>query len=168
MFLDESGAYLGLTRRYARSPKGERAVDSAPRRRDGKVSLIAAITPQGLDLEQCLVHPGAVDTKAFLTYLAEVLVPSLRPGQLIFMDNFTVHHNKDVRKLIEAAGCYLAYLPTYSPDFNPIEMIFAKVKAFLRKLRAWQTDDLIKAIGQALAAVSPHEVRACFEHCGYL
>lgn len=84
------------------------------------------------------------------------------------MDNFTVHHNRDVRDLIEGAGCYLAYLPTYSPDFNPIEMIFSKVKAFLRKVGATQVDTLTDAITQALATVLPQEVKACFNHCGYL
>lgn len=168
MFVDESGAWLGLLRSYARSLKGTRAVDDAPRRREGKVSLIAAVTPRGLDAEQCLIHPGAVDTKAFLIYLREVLVPTLRPGQVIFMDNFTIHHNKDVRKLVEGAGCFLAYLPTYSPDFNPIELVFSKIKAFLRKARAAQVDALIDAITQALATVLPQEVKACFNHCGYV
>jgi len=168
VFVDESGAWLGLQRTYARSAKGTRAVSEAPRRREGKVSLIAAITPQGLDPEQCLIHPGAVDTQAFITYLREVLVPNLRPGQVVFMDNFTIHHNKQVRTLIEGAGCYLAYLPTYSPDFNPIELVFSKVKAFLRKAGAAQAVTLIDAITQALATVLPHEVEACFNHCGYL
>ena len=188
MFVDESGAWLGLQRTYARSAKGTRAVSEAPRRREGKVGLIAAITPQGLDPEQCLIHPGAVDTQAFITYLREVLVPNLRPGQVVFMDNFTIHHNKQVGTLIEGAGCYLAYLPTYSPDFvldkaahrkgakfqppgpvrNPIELVFFKVKAFLRKVGAAQAVTLIDAITQALATVLPHEVEACFNHCGYL
>jgi len=132
------------------------------------VSLIAAITPQGLDSKQCLLHLGTVDTKAFLAYLRAVLIPSLRPGQLVLMDNFTIHHNKEVRALIEGAGCYLGYLPTYSPDFNPIEMVFAKIKAWLRKARATQTDTLITALTQALAAVLPHDVKARFHHCGYL
>ena len=84
------------------------------------------------------------------------------------MDNFTIHHNKDVRELIEGAGCFLAYLPTYSPDFNPIELVFSKIKAFLRKARATQVDALIDALSQAVAAVLPQEVKACFNHCGYL
>lgn len=84
------------------------------------------------------------------------------------MDNFTIHHNREVRALIEEAGCYLAYLPTYSPDYNPIEMVFAKVKAFLRKVGATQVDTLIDAMTQALTAVLPSEVKACFNHCGYL
>ena len=159
---------MGLARTYARSFKGTRAVDGAPRRREGKVSLIAAITPQGLDPERCLIHPGAVDTKAFLTYLREVLVPTLKPGQVVFMDNFTIHHNKAVRTMIEGAGCYLAYLPTYSPDFNPIELVFSKIKAFLKKARAIRVVDLIMAIAEAIATVSPQEVQRCFNHCGYL
>ena len=134
----------------------------------GKLSLIAAITPQELDSEQCLVHPDAVDTKAFLTYLREVLVPTLKPGQVVFMDNFTIHHNKNVRRLIEGAGCYLAYLPTYSPDYNPIELVFSKLKAFLRKARATQVAHLINAIATAIATVSPQEVQNCFDHCGYV
>lgn len=167
MFLDESGAWLGLARTYARSVKGTRAVADAPRRREGKVSLIAAVTPRGLDPERCLIHPGGVDTTAFLTYLREVLVPTLKPGQVIFMDNFTIHHNKQVRRLVEGAGCYLAYLPTYSPDFNPIELVFAKVKAFLKKAGAVQIGDLVNAIAEAIATVSPQDVQRCFGHCGY-
>ena len=130
--------------------------------------MIAAITPQGLDPEQCLIHPGAVDTKAFLTYLRDVLVPTLRPGQVVFMDNFTIHHHKEVRRLIEGAGCYSAYLPTYSPDYNPIELVFSKLKAFLRKTRAIHIADLITAIAAAIATVSPQEVERCFDHCGYM
>ena len=167
MFLDESSAWLGLTRTYARSVKGTRAVAEAPRRRAGKLSLIAAITPQGLDPERCLIHPGAVDTNAFLSYLREVLVPTLKPGQVVFMDNFTIHHNKQVRQLIKGAGCHLGYLPTYSPDYNPIELVFSKLKACLRKARATQVADLIDAIAKAIATISPQEVERCFNHCGY-
>ena len=83
------------------------------------------------------------------------------------MDNFTIHHNKNVRRLIGAAGCYLGYLPTYSPDFNPIELVFSKLKAFLRKARAAQVADLIDAIAEAIATVSPQEVARCFNHCRY-
>jgi transposase len=84
------------------------------------------------------------------------------------MDTFTIHHNSEVRRLIEAANCYLVSLPSYSPDFNPIEMIFAKIKAWLKKLKPKAVDELIAAIGEAIAAVTPDEVRACFAHCGYM
>ncbi len=109
-------------------------------------------------------------------YLREVLVPTLKPGQVVFMgpngvraprDNFTIHHNKHVRRLIEGAGCYLGYLPTHAPDFNPIELVFSKLKAFLRKARATQVADLIDAIAGVIATVSPQEAARCFNHCGY-
>ncbi len=168
MFIDASGAWLGLRRSYARAYRGKRAYGKAPRRKKGKVSLLAAVSLEGINPEQCLIHEGAVDTSSFLTYVQHVLVPTLRAGQVVFMDNFTIHHNSEVRRLIEAAGCYLVYLPSYSPDFNPIEMVFAKVKAWLKKVKPKAVDELIAAIGEAIAAVTPAEVRACFAHCGYL
>lgn len=168
VFFDVSGAWLNFTRLYARAPLGERAYDVAPKRKGGKLSLLAAISAQGLNPTQCLIHEGAMDTNAFLSYLQKVLVPSLKKGQVVILDNFTVHHNHEARRLIEAKGCYLLFLPTYSPDFNPIELLFSKIKAYLRKCKPRATEALMTVLQEALTMVTPQEVRACFSHCGYL
>lgn len=120
-----------MTRLYARIQGGKRIHDTAPKKRLGKVSLLAAITSKGMNPQACLVHEGSVDTAAFLTYLEHVLLPVLEPGQIVVMDNFTIHHNAQVNTLIQSKGCQLLYLPTYSPDFNPIEHLFAKLKGFI-------------------------------------
>ena len=141
--------------------------DTAPKRRKGKVSLIAAVTTRGMDPGACMVHEGSVTSAAFLAYIEHALVPTLVPGQVVIMDNFTIHHNHKVRELIEDAGCELLYLPTYSPDFNPIEHLFAKLKAFLKKLRSDTVPDLIRAFEQAVLTVTQQDAKNAFEHCRY-
>ena len=114
VFVDEAGGWLGLTRLYARIVGGARIEDTAPKRRKGKVSLIAAVSTQGMNPRACLVFDRSVDRAAFLTYIEHSLVPTLKAGQIVIMDNFTIHHNHKVRELIEDAECELLYLPTYS------------------------------------------------------
>jgi transposase len=157
-----------MTRLYARVQGGERIYDPAPKKRKGKVSLLAAITAKGMNPQACLVHEGSIDTAAFLTYLEQVLLPVLEPGQIVVMDNFTIHHNAQVKALIDSKGCQLLYLPTYSPDFNPIEHLFAKLKAFIRKLRPDTLPDLIKAFEDAVLTVTSTDAKNAFHHCGYL
>lgn len=137
-------------------------------RRGERRSLIAAITSKGLDQEQCLMVDGSVNTETFLVYLERVLLPTLEPGKIIIVDNYSVHQSSKVRRLIEAHGCYLINLPPYSPDFNPIEQAFSKVKAYLRKVAARTTERLEKAIATALQAITPQDARGWFRHCGYL
>lgn len=168
VFLDETGGWLGMPRLYGRILGGDRVQDKAPKRRRGKVSLLAAITNQGMQDQACLVHEGSVDSAAFLSYLKDVLLPTLKPGQIVIMDNFTIHHNSKVRELIQSKGCDLLYLPTYSPDFNPIEYLFAKVKAFIRKLRPETVLDLIQAFKDAILTITPDDAKNTFRHCGYL
>ena len=157
-----------MTRFYARIQGGQRIYDTVPKKRTGKVSLLAALTLQGMNPEACLLLEGSVDTLAFLTYIEQVLLPALKPGQIVIMDNYTIHHNPQVRTLIESKGCQLLYLPTYSPDFNPIEFLFAKLKAFIRKCRPLVLSDLIDALKQALLSITHQDARNAFIHCRYL
>ena len=110
---------------------------------------------------------GATNTEVFLTYLDQVLCPALRPGQTVIMDNLSVHKNEAVREKIEACGCRLIFLPAYSPDFNPIEPAFAKLKAFLRKAKARTQETLETAIAAGFATLTPKDARGWFKHCGW-
>lgn len=95
------------------------------------------------------------------------LVPTLRPGQTVILDNLSVHKNVKAREAVEAAGCQVTFLPAYSPDFNPIEMVFAKLKTYLRGVGARTFESLLTAIGAGLTAISPHDIAGCYRHCGY-
>ena len=135
MFIDEASAYLNQSREYGRAHSTKRVIDNAPKGKKERASLIAAVTSKGLAPEHCLIHPDSVNKSAFLTYLSEVLLPNLAPESILIMDNWTVHHGADIAQLVEAHGSKVVYLPTYSPDFNPIEHLFAKIKALIKKLR---------------------------------
>lgn len=156
-----------MPRLHARGVGGARIYDVVAKKRKGKVSLLAAITNRGMTGRACLIHQGSVDSKAFIAYALHALCPTLEPGQIVILDNFTVHYNKRVRELIEARDCRLLYLPTYSPDFNPIENLFAKVKAHIRKLRPDTVHDLIEAFEDAVSFVTPTDAANAFRHCGY-
>ncbi len=132
----------------------ERLSDTVTKGNEGKVSLIAVMSTQGLDIQRCFYFDGVGDGSAFSTYLERVLVPSLKPGSVVIMDNFSVHHSKQVRHTLEQAGCTLVYLPTYSPDLNPTELVLAKVKAFLRRAGAQTLDALKKAFAKAARPAS--------------
>jgi len=114
-----------------------------------------------------LAVQGATTARVFETYVEKALVPSLRAGRVVVMDNLGAHRPKRVRGLIEGRGCELLYLPAYSPDYNPIEEAFSKIKRFLRKVAARSKEALVEALGAALSAVTPEEVRGYFEHAGY-
>jgi transposase len=163
--VDECGTNTALTRLRARAPRNERAVGRAPRNYGPNVTLFAALTPDGVG--PALVMEGAADGEAFALYVRELLAPSLRPGQVVIMDNLSAHKGAAIRELIEAAGCRLLFLPAYSPDFSPIERAFAKVKAHLRRAEARTFDALVGAIGEAIDAVTPADARGCFAHCGF-
>ena len=165
VFVDESGTHTSLTRLRARSPRGERAVGVVPRNHGPNVTLFAALTPEGIG--PALAMEGAADGEAFGRYVRELLVPSLRPGQVVILDQLSVHKGAAIRAAVEAADCRLLLLPAYSPDFNPIEQAFAKIKAHLRRAEARTFDDLVTAIGAAIDTVSPTDARGCFAHCGY-
>ena len=166
VFIDESGVNRAMTRRYARSLCGTRAFGSAPRNWGDNVSILGALCLRGT-LEPMCVN-GATDGRVFLTYLKNVLLPQLWPGAVVVMDNLGAHKVKGVREQIEAAGARLLYLPSYSADFNPIEMAWSKLKNFLRKVAARTSEALDRAIGEGLHAVSAQDAYGFFKHCGYL
>ena len=155
VFVDESGTNLAMTPRRARAPRGRRAYGTVPRNRGGNTTLIAALTPAGLGPAMTLA--GAADGPAFAAYVREFLAPALVLGQTVVLDNLAVHKGAAIRRLIEAAGCALLFLPPYSPDFAPIEHAFGKVKAHLRRAQARTR----AALDTALAAAN------WFRHCGY-
>ena len=165
VLVDECGTHTAMTPRSGRAPRGERAVGRAPRNHGPNISLLAALTPDGMG--PALVVEGATDRSAFTAYMRGALVPSLRPGQTVVLDNLSVHKSEEIRTLVEEAGCHLRFLPPYSPDFAPIEPAFAKVKQALRRVEARSFETLVAAIGQALDAVSPADARGFFAHCGY-
>jgi len=165
VFVDESSTHVSMTRRRARAARGERAVGRVPRNRDPRLSLVAALGPAGAGV--AMTVPGAVDAAAFEAYLAQGLVPSLRPGQVVVMDNLSVHKGARTRALIEGAGCRLLFLPPYSPDFTPVELAFSKVKAHLRGVAARTQQALECAVGDALARVTPADAQNWFRHCGF-
>ena len=165
VFVDEMGTNVSLSQLYAWSRKGERAFGSAPRNWGNNVTLLASITREGLG--PCLAVEGATTREVFEAYLERVLAPTLVPGQVIVMDNLSAHKGERVRKLIEQRGCELLYLPPYSPDFNPIEQAFSKIKGLLRRAEARTREVLIEAMGRALSAVSAEDARGFFSHCGY-
>lgn len=165
VFVDECGTHVALTPLYAWAPRGERAHGVVPRNRGQNLTLIAALTAAGGGAAMTL--DGATDALAFEAYVREVLVPTLRPGQLVILDNLSVHKGATTRALVEAAGCALLFLPPYSPDFNPIELAFGKLKALLRRAGARTRAALEAAIGTALDALTAADARAWFAHCGY-
>ena len=164
--MDESSTNVALTPRYGRAPKGERAYGKAPRNWGKNVTLISSIGVEGMGASMSI--EGSSDTDSFGRYMREVLVPSLRCGQIVLMDNLSVHTSGWVRELIEEKGCLLWLLPSYSPDMNPIEEAFSKVKALLRKAKARTLEALFEATAKALEAVNADDARGYFEHCGYV
>jgi transposase len=165
VWVDEFGSHTALTRTYARSPRGTRAYGSAPRNRGPNRTTLASLTLEGL--APGLVLEGGVTTRAFEAYVEHVLAPRLRPGQIVAVDNLRQHRGERTRRLIEARGAELWFLPAYSPDLNPIEEAFSKVKGVLRTAAARAHEALVGAIWVALAAISPADARGYFTHCGY-
>jgi transposase len=163
--VDECGSNVNLTPRYARAPRGKRAYGKAPRNTEANTTLIASITTEGMGPAMLLT--GATDTAAFEVYIEKVLVPSLHPGEVVVMDNLSAHKSERVRKLIEAIGCELWYLPSYSPDLSPIEEAFSKLKHLLRKAEARTREALEKAIAEALELITHEDATGYFSHCGY-
>jgi transposase len=165
LFVDESSTNVALTPRYGRAPKGERARGRAPRNWGKNVTLISSIGSEGMGPSMSIEGPS--DTDSFGIYVREILAPNLKAGQIVLMDNLSVHKGKWVRELIERRGCQLWFLPPYSPDFNPIEEAFSKVKALLRRAQARVLEALFEATEEALLAISAQDACSYFEHCGY-
>ena len=165
VFLDEFGAATNMARAYARGPRGQRVVCKTPHGHWKVLSTIAALTVHGM--LGYGTFDGATDTDTFLTFLREGLVPHLRPGQVVVLDNLPAHKSPKVDELVESTGARVLRLPPYSPDFNPIEMAISKIKSVLRKLARRTVDALQEAIGQAVNAITADDALAFIRHCGY-
>ena len=165
VFVDEGSTGLNMTRRYARTRRGERAYGYVPRNYGTRTTLIAALSPGGMGPAMTLA--GAVDTAAFEAYVEQCLVPGLRPGQIVFMDNLSSHKSPMIQAAIEGAGCQLRFLPAYSPDYAPIEQALSKIKAYLRKQGARTQEALDEALAEALETVTAQDARGWFAHCSY-
>lgn len=165
VFLDETSTPVTLTPLRARAPRGQRAVGRIPRGTRPHISWLATLTPDGMG--ESVVVEGAVDGAAFVRFVEELLVPRLRPGQVVVWDNLSVHKSTTARAAIEAAGARVVFLPSYSPDFNPIEHAFAKTKQALRRIGARSWDTVVAAVGEALATVTAADARAFFAAAGF-
>jgi transposase len=166
IFVDECATHIALTPLYARAPRGVRAIGKVPRNYGTKTTLIASLSLQGMG--EAFLLEGAADAAVFETYLEQILVPSLHSGQTVVLDNLNTHHGEQVRQAIEAKGCHLLYLPSYSPDLSPIEPAFSKRKSLLRRKGARTAEALQQAIAEALDAITAQDARGWFTHCGYL
>lgn len=165
VFLDETGADTKLARRYGRAVRGQRLVAKAPHGHWKTTTFVAALRATGLTAPSVVDGPMNGDT--FLAYVQQVLAPTLHAGDVVIMDNLSSHKRAGVREAIERAGAELVYLPPYSPDLNPIELLFAKLKAILRKAAARTVEELEDAIGELIESFTPKECQAYFAHCGY-
>ncbi len=164
-FIDESGAHLGLTRLWGRAAPGVRVVEATPGFSGPHYTLVAALSLKGIHAPWIL--EGAMDRLAFDTYVQQVLAPTLQPGDIVLADNLSAHKGEWARTVIEARGARMEFLPPYSPDFNPIEKCWAKVKQALRTAKARTQDELVVAVRNALQTVTPADAAAWFAHCGY-
>jgi len=165
VFLDETGSNLGHTPTHARAPRGQRAYATAPANRGENKTVVAALTLDGVG--PLMRFDGAMTTARFEGYVRFRLAPTLRQGQVVIADNLQAHHSPVVRAAIEATGARFLPLPAYSPDFNPIEEAFSKVKQFLRRAEARTDDDLRAATWAAFATITPTDAAGWFTHCGY-
>jgi transposase len=165
VFVDEMGTHTSLAPVYAYAPIGQRAFLKIPRNRGKNTTLLTSLHQEGMG--PSLAVEGATTSRVFETYVERLLAPTLRPGQVVVMDNLGAHRPTRIRELIEERDCELIYLPPYSPDLNPIEEALSKIKHILRKIAARTKEALIEAMGQALGAVSAQDVRGFFAHCGY-
>jgi transposase len=154
-----------MDRTYGRAPSGVRVDGPVPHGHWKVTTLTAAVRLDGVGA--CLAFDGATDTACFETYVERCLAPSLRPGDIVVMDNLACHKTAEVQRLIRAAGAEVRYLPAYSPDLNPIEKLFSKLKAWLRSAAARTVDGLIDAMGAGLRAIRPGDILGWFAHCGY-
>jgi transposase len=165
VFVDESGTTISLTRVYGWAPQEQRATGSVPRTHGKNTTLVAALAPDGLHTPWLI--EGAMETDSFTCSIAEQLAPTLRPGQIVVLDNVSVHKADRIRQAIAARHCQLLFLPPYSPDFTPIEQAFSKIKAILRGLGARTKEALQEAVGLAIEAITRHDAAAWFAHAGY-
>jgi transposase len=166
IFLDESAVNTAMTPTHGRAPVGERVVDSAPRNYGEQTSIVGALS-FGRGLIAVMTLTGAVDTLAFDAYLAQVLGPRLRRGDVVVLDNLGVHKASQVEQVAEARGARVLWLAPYSPDFSPIEQCWSKIKTFLRAAKARTREELEAALARAIRLVTKADIRGWFKHCGY-
>jgi transposase len=165
VFVDEMGTNTALSPLYAWALRGQRARYSVPRSRGKSTTLLASMSVEAMGATQAV--EGTTNREVFEAYVEWVLAPTLRPGQVVVMDNLSAHKGHKVRELIENRRCELLYLPPYSPDLNPIEEAFSKIKSILRKAEARSRETLVGAMGAAISAVTARDALGFFEHCGY-
>ena len=165
MFLDESGVTTEMTRRYGWALRPERVSEAVPAGHWRTLTVLAALTTTGVLASMSIESP--TDGDVFLAFVEQVLAPRLEPGHVVILDNLSAHKVAGVRELIEDRGAQLLYLPPYSPDFNPIEMAWSKLKQQLRGVKARVLEQLEPAIADGLSAITAHNARAFFRHCGY-
>jgi transposase len=165
VFLDETWAATNMSRRYGRSRRGQRLVAKVPHGHWKTTTFVAALRHDGLTAPT--VVDGAMNGPTFLAYVQQQLVPTLRPGDIVIMDNLSAHKVAGVREAIMSVGAKLVYLPPYSPDFNPIELVFSKLKWIARSAAERTIDGLWAFLGRVLDRFPPDECRRYFHHCGY-
>jgi transposase len=165
VFVDEMGTNTSLSTMYAWAPKGQRAYWCVPRNRGANTTVLSSMSVEGMG--PSLTVEGTTTSVVFEAYVEQVLAPSLRRGQVVVMDNLSAHKGERIKALIEGRGCQLLYLPSYSPDLNPIEEAFSKIKRLVRRPKPGLERPWSRAIGSALSAVTSEDARGFFEHCGY-
>jgi transposase len=165
VFVDESGVTTHMTRAYGRAARGERVKEGVPGRHWETLTLVGAMSCSGLIATMTI--PAATDGDVFRAYVEQVLCPRLQPGQFVILDNLSAHKVKGIGELIAAAGATLVYLPPYSPDLNPIEQCWAKIKQILRTAKERCGEMLERAVAEALRCISAENASAWFRHCGY-
>jgi len=166
VFVDESGAKTNMTRLYGRAMAGQRAVDNTPSGHWQTTTMLSSVRLDGSTA--CMVVDGATNKDVFEAYVEQILLPSLKAGDIVILDNLSAHKNQRVLELIKSVGAELWYLPAYSPDLNPIEKMWSKVKSILRMLKARTKEALIEAIAEALEMVTASDAKGWFESCGYM
>lgn len=164
-YIDETGSTIEMAREYARAPKGERVSGTKPRNYGDVITVIGALTMAGL--EAVMTVRGGTTKEVFLAYVQCVLLPQLRPGDKVLVDNLAAHKDPRVRDLIEAAGAKLIFLPPYSPDLNPIEMAWSWVKGWLKTAAARTEDGVNMALAMAMDLITPRMAAGWIDHCGF-
>ncbi|HEX5748397.1 MAG TPA: IS630 family transposase [Archangium sp.] len=165
IFLDESGSHIGMTREYARAPQGERAPASVPRNRGCALTLLGALDCRGL--RALMTIEGATTTEVFDAFLEHCLVPELKEGDVVVLDNLGAHKSASVLRRVRAAGAFVLFLPPYSPELNPIELCWSKFKNLLKHAGACTREELEHAVAEAMKSITPEDAAGWFHHCGY-
>lgn len=166
IFVDETSIHTAMTRRYARAPRGQRAYGAVPRNHGRNLSVIGALGLNGRVATMSV--EGAVDTDIFNVFVHQLLLPALQPGDVVLLDNLSVHHASEIEQVVGAVQGLVRFLPPYSPDFSPVEPCWAKLKTALRGAAARTRHRLERALTKALQLMEPENIRGWFTHCGYL